>query len=232
MCTHSFLETDYGTKVCVNCGIEHSGPIRPRYHDVGDKAPLYISTYSRHKRFYNFLQCVVDPVFATHPPHKTIAMLMEDKPFSNLQELLAELKKKDTHQKSYSHFHYYARRFVVGYTEPRKLTRVQINNIMSFFAKVENCFECAELSTSFFSYPWLCRKLLLKFGHERFVSYIKTIICKKRIAKYEELWQSLGLDVVLKQFRVRLKRFNDTFTNGGTVRANRSVLSDPLLQKL
>ena len=142
---------------------------------------------------------------------------MEDKPFSNLHELLTALKKKDTHQKSYAHLHYFARRFVSGYTEPRKLSLVQINNIMAFFAQVETCFECAELSSSFFSYPWLCRKLLLKFCHERFVPFIKTIICKKRIAKYEALWQSLALDVVLKQFRVRLQGLNDTFTNGWTM---------------
>ena len=226
MCTHSFLETDYGTKVCVNCGIEHSGPIRPRYHDVGDSAPLYISTYSRHKRFYNFLLCIIDPVFASHPPHKTIALLMEDKPFSNLGELLTELKQKDTHQKSYAHLHYYARRFVVGYTEPRKLSRIQINNIMSFFAQVEQCFECAHLNCSFFSYPWLCRKLLLLFGYERFVPFVKTIICKKRIAKYESLWQNLGLDIVLEKFRIRLEGFNNAFTNGGPMGTNRTVLTD------
>ena len=57
MCRHNFLETDYASKVCVQCGLERRGPLRPRYHDVGDKAPLYISTYSRHKRFYNFLLC-------------------------------------------------------------------------------------------------------------------------------------------------------------------------------
>ena len=68
MCIHKFLDTDYSTRVCVLCGLELKGPIKPRYHDVGDKAPLYISAYSRHKRFYNFLMCVVDPIFATHPP--------------------------------------------------------------------------------------------------------------------------------------------------------------------
>ena len=98
MCRHNFLETDYASKVCVQCGLERRGPLRPRYHDVGDKAPLYISTYSRHKRFYNFLLCVVDPIFATHPPHKTIYMLMQDKPFSDLDQMLTELKKKKPHK--------------------------------------------------------------------------------------------------------------------------------------
>ena len=65
---HSFLDTDYATRVCTLCGLELAGPVRPRYHDVGDKAPLYISAYSRHKRFYTFLTCVVDPILATHPP--------------------------------------------------------------------------------------------------------------------------------------------------------------------
>ena len=220
MCSHSFLETEYGTTVCVDCGLETAGPIRPRYHDVGDKAPLFISAYSRHKRFYNFLLCVTDPIFATHPPPKTIAMLMIDRPFENLDALLTELKKKKTHQKSYSHLHYYARRFVTGYTSPAKMSKVEINNIMSFFSQVENRFECAHLNCSFFSYPWLCRKILLLFGYSRFVEYVKSIICKKRIAKYEALWNHLGLDIVLKQFRVRFQRFDDTFANSWPVRSD------------
>ena len=228
MCSHSFVETDFGTTVCVDCGLEQMGPIRPRYHDVGDKAPLYISSYSRHKRFHNFLLCVVDPIFATHPPQKTIALLMVDHPFENLDALLAELKTKKTHQKSYSHLHYYARRFVTGYTKPKMLSNVEINNIMSFFAQVENCFECSHLNCSFFSYPWLCRKILLLFGYSRFVEYVKPIICKKRIAKYETLWNTLGLDIVLKKFRVRLERFDDTFAYSGTVRSNRPVCADTL----
>ena len=99
MCDHIWLETDYGTTVCVECGLEEIGPIRPRYHDVGDKAPLYISAYSRHKRFNNFLLCVVDPVFATHPPQKTIALLMVDQPFADLDCLLTELKRKKNSSK-------------------------------------------------------------------------------------------------------------------------------------
>ena len=227
MCEHKFLDTDYSTRVCVLCGLELKGPIKPRYHDVGDKAPLYISAYSRHKRFYNFLMCVVDPIFATHPPQKTIALLMADESFASLSELLTELKQKKTHQKSYSHLHYYARRFVTGYQEPPKLSKVQINNVMSFFAQVESCFEQANLTCSFFSYPWLCRKMLLLFGCGRFVPFVKTIICKKRIAKYEALWQQLGLDVVLEKFRIRLEGFNDTFTHSWPMSTNRTVLTNP-----
>ena len=230
MCCHRFIETDYATTVCVECGIEEAGPIRPRYHDVGDKAPLYISAYSRHKRFFNFLTCVVDPIFATHPPPKTIAMLMVDQPFSGLDELLCVLKKKKTNQKSYSHLHYYARRFVTGYVEPTKLSKVELNNIMSFFAKVESCFVCAKLNCSFFSYPWLCRKILLLFGYRRFVCFVKSIICKKRIAKYETLWNTLGLNIVLKQFWIRLQGFDDAFANCWPMRSNRSVFTNTLLQ--
>ena len=230
MCDHIWLETDYGTTVCVECGLEKAGPLRPRYHDVGDKAPLYISAYSRHKRFYNFLLCVVDPVFATHPPQKTIALLMVDQPFAELDCLLTELKRKKTHQKSYTHLHYYARRFVTGYTAPTKLSKVEINNVMSFFAQVEQCFECAKLNCSFFSYPWLCRKVLLLFGYERFVRFVKTIICKKRIKKYEALWNKLRLDVVLKKFRVRLEGFCDTFSHSRTMGSNRPVFPSSLFQ--
>jgi len=171
--------------------------------------------------------CVVDPIFATHPPQKTIALLMADESFGSLVELLTELKLKKTHQKSYSHLHYYARRFVTGYQEPPKLSKVQINNLMSFFAQVESCFEQANLTCSFFSYPWLCRKMLLIFGYGRFVPFVKTIICKKRIAKYEALWQTLGLDVVLEKFRIRLEGFNDTFAHSWPMSTNRTVLTNP-----
>ena len=229
---HCFLDTDYATRVCTLCGFEIQGPLRARYHDVGDKAPLYISAYSRHKRFYNFLMCVVDPIFATHPPPKTIFMLMQDEPFQNLDGLLSELKRKKTHQKSYCHMHYYARRFLSGYKELAKLSKVQINNMMSFFGRVETTFERSGLTCSFFSYPWLCRKLLLLFGFERFTPFVKTIICKKRVAKYETLWTQLGLDIVLKQFRVRLDGFNDTFANCRSVTSNRPIATNSFLKKL
>ena len=227
---HSFLDTDYATRVCALCGLEVAGPVRPRYHDIGDKAPLYISAYSRHKRFYNFLMCNVDPILATHPPQKTIFMLMQDKPFETLEELMSELKRKKTHQKSYCHLHYYARRFWTGYKEPVKLSKVQINTIMSFFGRVESMFERAELTCSFFSYPWLCRKLLLLFGFGRFTPFVKTIICKKRIAKYEALWTTLGMDIVLKQFRVRLNGLDDTLANCRAVTANRSIFTNAFFQ--
>jgi len=162
----------------------------------------------------------VDPVFATHPPHRTIGLLMVDQPFDSLKTLLKELKCKQTHYKSYSHLHYYARRFVTGYREPPKLSKVQINNFMSFFAQVEMMFERSKMNCSFFSYPWLCRKMLVLFGHERFVPFVKTIICKKRNAKYELLWENLGLNIVLKEFRIRFKGFDDTFTNGRSMGAN------------
>ena len=230
MCRHNFLETDYASKVCVQCGLERRGPLRPRYHDVGDKAPLYISTYSRHKRFYNFLLCVVDPIFATHPPHKTIYMLMQDKPFSDLDQMLTELKKKKTAQKSYAHLHYYARRFVTGYKEPHGLSKVQINQLMSFFGTVETNFECAQLDCSFFSYPWLCRKMLLLFGYSRFTPYVKTIICKKRIAKYDALWVHLRLNVVLEQFRIRFEGLGNATSNSRAVTFNRAVRANSLFQ--
>ena len=229
---HNFLDTDYATRVCTLCGIEQAGPLKPRYHDVGDKAPLYISAYSRHKRFYNFLMCVVDPIFATHPPQKTIYLLMQDNRFESLGALLSQLKRKKTHQKSYCHLHYYARRFWAGYEEPAKLSKVQVNNMMSFFGKVEATFERAGVACSFFSYPWLCRKLLLLFGFERFTPFVKSIICKKRIAKYDSLWTQLGLDIVLEQFRIRLDRFANALTNGRLVTSNRAIAGNSLLEQL
>ena len=228
---HNFLDTDYATRVCTLCGIERAGPLKPRYHDVGDKAPLYISAYSRHKRFYNFLMCIVDPIFATHPPQKTIYLLMQDTRFESLGELLSELKRKKTHQKSYCHLHYYARRFWTGYQEPVKLSKVQINNLMSFFGKVEATFERAGLTCSFFSYPWLCRKLLLLFGFGRFTPFVKSIICKKRIKKYESLWTRLGLDIVLEKFRVRLDGFTNALTNRGLVASDRAIAAYSLLEQ-
>ena len=229
---HNFLNTDYSTRVCTFCGLEQAAPLQPRYYDIGDKAPLYISAYSRHKRFYNFLMSVVDPIFATHPPQKTIYLLMQDKQFESLDELLSELKRKKTHQKSYCHLHYYARRFWTGYEEPAKLSKVQVNNVMSFFGKVEATFERAGLTCSFFSYPWLCRKLLLLFGFERFTPFVKTIICKKRIKKYESLWNELGLNVVLEQFRVRFNRLHDALTNCRLVASDRAIAPYSLLEQL
>ena len=156
---------------------------------------------------------------------------MQDTRFESLGELLSELKRKKTHQKSYCHLHYYARRFWTGYQEPVKLSKVQINNLMSFFGKVEATFERAGLTCSFFSYPWLCRKLLLLFGFGRFTPFVKSIICKKRIKKYESLWTRLGLDIVLEKFRVRLDGFTNALTNRGLVASDRPIAAYSLLEQ-
>ena len=213
MCEHEYVRTNYSTKLCTRCGIETRVGLESNYFDVENKAPLYISVYSRGKRFSNFLMSVCDPIHATQPPSKTIALLGKHAPFLNIEHLLKTLKKLNTPLKSYQHLHFYCVRFMPTYQPCRALNKVQVYDMMGFFSKVESTFLNRRMDCSFFSYPWLCRKLLIIFGHPRFLPYVKSIICTKRISKYENMWALLALDVMFEKFRKRFQRLGNTFAD-------------------
>ena len=213
MCSHIYVRSEYSTQICTRCGREERVALQTSYFDVQNKAPLYISAYSRGKRFSNFLLSVSDPIHATHPPSKTIALLGEQGPYSSIPHLLQTLKKLKTSLKSYQHLHFFCMRFMPLYEPSLPLNKTQLYDIIGFFCKVEATFLDRRMDCSFFSYPWLCRKLLILFGHTQFLPYVKSIICKKRIAKYENMWSLLALDVMFKKFRERFQCLGNAFSN-------------------
>ena len=104
-CEHTFLETEYCTKVCNTCGLEKPAPIIP-CEGYTSNVPLS-SGYSRHHRLYTLLKQLFNPRHYGSPNSEVVAHTIKHGPFKHGAELLAWLSKLKVKHKQYQNAHYY-----------------------------------------------------------------------------------------------------------------------------
>ncbi len=194
-CKSRCVCTDYSTVVCTGCGIETEVPLIPQIVPLNG-APLGITHYSRYKRFVGYVDCIMNPLIASHPPNKVLFLLHEFAPFPDPHAIIQRLKLLKTTNKSYQHLHMYCVKYQTNYVTPSRVTKLIRHQLIRSFNFIEDLYVHA-CKQSFFSYPWLLIQLLNKFGLCEYTQYAKNIGCKRRKQKYITLWNELGVDVML-----------------------------------
>jgi hypothetical protein len=194
-CGSRCVSTDYSTLVCTGCGIETEVPLIPQLVPL-TSAPLGITQYSRYKRFVNYVDCIIGPLKASHPPNQVLFLLHGFKPFSDPQAIIKRLKMLKTRNKSYQHLHMYCVKYQSHYVSPPNVNKLIRHELIRSFNFIEDLF-VRGCKQSFFSYPWLLIQLLNLFGLSEYTQYAKNIGCKRRKQKYITLWKDLGVDIML-----------------------------------
>jgi hypothetical protein len=187
MCQHSYFETDYNTLVCRNCGLEIQTDLKS---DVGytDNVPLETG-YSRSNRMKMLLRQLFQPQMYGCPNSEVSAHAIQHGPFTNGTTLLGWLAQLKVKHKQYQNTHFYFAISDKSYRIPPKPCHEKINGIMKEFQAMETLFQWRKHNyTSFFSYNWLLRKLLVKWTLCYYIPFVKQIKCKKRQAQYERMW--------------------------------------------
>lgn len=189
LCKHlKYFESSYYTKICCECGLEVNGylSIEATYTQ---NLPLNMG-YSRTKRFRQMLLSIVDPTKHCSMDGRT-QVLLGDRKFENVTELLKALKRVKSKNKQYSSLHLYAIRYVNNHISPPAPHKPAINIIMSEFYKIENGHDHNFRGDQFFSYRWLLEKLLRKHGFSQFCVYVKKLQNAKSIEYYEGMYKTV-----------------------------------------
>jgi hypothetical protein len=199
-CSSICVLTDYSTLVCTGCGIETQVGLIPQMVPLNG-APLGITHYSRYKRFVNYVDCIINPLKASHPPNKVLYLLHEFAPFSGPKEIIQRLKMLNARNKSYQHLHMYCVKYQSNYRIHKQVSKLIRHQLIRSFNFIEDLF-VHKCKKSFFSYPWLLIQLLHLFGLSEYTQYAKNIGCKRRKQKYVRLWKELGVDIMLLERRM------------------------------
>jgi hypothetical protein len=185
-CVRVFL-TNYNTQLCEECGIET--PVGPVPTSSGScSVPLGL-TYSRFHRVANILDQLFQPHYYGTPSSRVVCeLLTQKKRFSTGVELLDWLSRLNVKNKKYQSAHYYFLICNRDYVVPRCPCPEQRHLVLRDFCILEDKFECMDHAySSFFSYNWLLRKLLVRHHLGYYCQFIKTIKCPRRSRGYENM---------------------------------------------
>ena len=186
MCIHNFFESDYNPIVCQNYGIERLTSLKPS-EGYTENIPLDPG-YSRHHRMSTLLKQLFRPRFFGSPNSEVTAHALTHGPFLNGKELLQWLAKLKVKHKQYQNAHYYYAIADPEYEIPKAPCVSTILKIERDFNRLEQLFVSRTHEyTSFFSYNWLLRRLLLD-ECSYYLQFVKPIKCKKRAQTYETMW--------------------------------------------
>lgn len=187
MCQCEIFLTEYGTQVCKLCGLEITVGL-PTYDKYTTNCPLIVG-YSRVSRVKTILDQLFRPFLYGTPSQVILFKIIENKlRFSSGGELLRWLNDQPVKNKKYTCCHYYFARANKDYTVPTPPSRDQIWSIVKEFANLEFRYHSQSTYQSFFSYNWLIRKLLERFGLTHYIQFIKPIKCKARRHMYYKMY--------------------------------------------
>lgn len=191
MCDHHYVISNYDTQICTRCGVEKALGLTPQI-DYGQSTPLIIG-YSRGTRFKMLLDKLFRPLLYGKMNSEVLESLYRISPntFKNGYELLEWLGRLNIPNKCYQSAHSYFL-FHTGNKVMPTPSAHDIHNIELQFVRLETKFlRSCEIGSSFFSYNWLLRKLLLKHNQTYYIQFVKPIKCKRRSSKYNLLFSSL-----------------------------------------
>ena len=187
-CGFVFVYTDYSTKICTSCGLEKQIPYTNTDFFFQSGGPLTVC-YSRLKRFETMLNSVCYPR-QNHPKLRIIKVL-QTKQHQSSESVLDHLKAIKQSNKHYSHLHLYCMITQKNYVKPAYVAKTIILDILRKFTEIEQRFNTLKLTSTFFSYTWLLRKLLSDFQLSPYVKFVKKIKCPKRNDTYQQLYTQM-----------------------------------------
>ncbi len=189
MCTHKYLETEYNTQVCTECGLEQSVPLSNKCGGYTLCQPLYVG-YSRSSRFRKLLQQLFYP--RTHGVISSECLsLLKKEEIKTTQQLLKIIQQLDCGGKNYNNLHMYAVYCVDDYIEPRRVFAKKMNDLLGDFRKVEYILSTHYPNKRFFSYRWILVILLRKHALEEYVQYVKPLVNKRSNKRYDMMYEEV-----------------------------------------
>jgi len=180
-------ETGYGTRICMQCGIEaHGGPfckepsfMYPRGHEltIRRKQP-----YTREKRFRKYLMRACMSQGLSSVPDDTWRYLQEHRPYTGPREILFRLKRSKLNNKCYDSLPIMTKHMCPHLTVP-EITYEDTNLALRLFGRIEQGFP---KGSKFVSYLYLLEHVLSRIGREDMLPFLNRIQCPRRRRQYEE----------------------------------------------
>ena len=187
MCSHSFFESEYCTKICRSCGLERIHTPKP-HEGFTENVPLDHG-YSRHHRMNMLLKQLFTPQYYGTPNSEVVANVLMHGPFFDGHDLLDWISRLKVKHKQYQNAHYYFAISNPAYNFHPPPSVETIQAIELSFHRLEHKFTtCNHGYNSFFSYNWLLRKLLRQSNLVFYLQFVKNIKCKKREKVYQKMW--------------------------------------------
>lgn len=190
-CKSRHIETDYGSFICPECGLETKTGLAT-YDRYTTNSPLHVGYY-RVCRVKNILDQLFQPQLNCYPSSEVLYHIYKSKlKVTNGVELLSWLGKLPLKNKKYNASHYYFMFANRNYKMPQPPTREIYHKILRDFYNVESIYRIQKrCSTSFFSYNWLIRKLLKNNDQFYYAQFLKPIKCKHRRAQYQKMYDDI-----------------------------------------
>ena len=185
MCVHQIFCTEYGTNLCLKCGIERRCGLdnRPVY---SDSQPIF-DGYSRRKRFRGMLMKVFQPL-RFNTVNGEVSHFLNKFTVTDIAHLVSLIKLAPTPHKCYNSLHMYSIIHIPNHASPVTPIPAVVESIITHFQRIENTFSGS--TRRFFSYRWLLRKLLVESSCEEFCVYVMPLKNKRSQQVYEKLYQA------------------------------------------
>ena len=166
-------ETGYGTRICMQCGIEaHGGPfckepsfMYPRGHEltIRRKQP-----YTREKRFRKYLMRACMSQGLSSVPDDTWRYLQEHRPYTGPREILFRLKRSKLNNKCYDSLPIMTKHMCPHLTVP-EITYEDTKLALRLFGRIEQGFP---KGSKFVSYLYLLEHVLSHIGRQDMLPFL------------------------------------------------------------
>ena len=177
--------TEYGTMVCLYCGVEDFGVLLSTEHAcIPYSAPLHTpATYTRMKRFKKYLQRASMNQSVSTIPEATWAYLMKGVPYRGPGNIIRRLKKAPSHirKKCYDSLPLLVQLLCPHIEVPRLRETDKMQALVSF-KTLDAAYSAGE---PFVSYLYALEYILIMVGRSDMLPFINKISCRKRRGEYK-----------------------------------------------
>ena len=196
MCKCVFITTTYDTQVCKHCGIEM--PHLPECTSINVGYSMshspFMFGYSRVKRFFGMATCLLFP--SANPQDQRMIEYLDTHPkIKTRMDLDQLIQKSDLRDKRFGSMHFFCRQFVPTYQPPPYYGCLfaMRKRMVFLFERIALAFQKIYPVLPFVNYNYLMRYILTDCKYLYYLTYVKTLKCKKRRIAYAKLLASLNL---------------------------------------
>ena len=183
-CELGMMVTEYGTMVCVGCGVENFRVLLSTEHAcIPYSVPLHTpATYTRVKRFKKYLQRASMNQSASTIPEATWVYLMKGGPYRGPGYIVRRLKKapKEIRKKCYDSLPLLVQ-MLCPHIEVPRLSESDKMRALVAFNKLDKAYCEGE---PFVSYLFALEYILQMVGRQDVLPFINKISCRKRRVEY------------------------------------------------
>ena len=196
-CEHNTTIIDCSCEICTICGLVLKNSIltteTSRHHPWSE--PIGNKVYSHKSRFRKLLLRLL--MSSSSPPAKVYDFL-KTKKITNIDNIRQHLKNYPQNSKYYEFTSFFAYHFLKYKWEP-----VDPDDIKNIFFFVDNIsfWGKQHLQRSHFPFPYFFVLRKVFADRHDILPLINSLKCKRRIAKYENLWTELSKECVRPKLR-------------------------------